>query len=32
MTTNGYKNPAEQFKQAYSLKALLWVKEEFIGL
>ena len=31
-TTLGYKNPQEQYKQAYSLKALMWLKEEFIGL
>jgi hypothetical protein len=32
ITTIGYQNPAEQYKQAYSLKALMWLKEEFIGL
>lgn len=32
ITTQGYKNPTEQYKQAYSLKALMWLKEEFIGL
>ena len=32
ITTNGYLNPSEQYKQAYSLKALMWLKEEFIGL
>ena len=32
LTTSGYKNPQEQCKQAYSLKALMWLKEEFIGL
>ena len=32
LTTIGYKNPSEQYKQAYSLKALMWLKEEFIGL
>jgi hypothetical protein len=32
ITTNGYHNPSEQYKQAYSLKALMWLKEEFIGL
>jgi hypothetical protein len=32
LTTKGYKNPQEQYKQAYSLKALMWLKDEFIGL
>ena len=32
MTTEGYQNPNEQYKQAYSLKALMWLREEFIGL
>ncbi len=32
LTTAGYHNPSEQYKQAYSLKALMWLKEEFIGL
>jgi hypothetical protein len=32
ITTQGYRSPAEQYKQAYSLKALMWLKEEFIGL
>jgi len=32
MTTQGYSNPSEQYKQAYSLKALMWLKEEFLGL
>lgn len=32
MTTQGYNNPKEQYKQAYSLKALMWLKDEFIGL
>lgn len=32
ITTHGYRNPQEQYKQAYSLKALMWLKEEFIGL
>ena len=32
LTTKGYSNPQEQYKQAYSLKALMWLKDEFIGL
>jgi hypothetical protein len=32
MTTQGYANQKEQYKQAYSLKALMWLKDEFIGL
>ena len=32
MTTQGYENQKEQYKQAYSLKALMWLKDEFIGL
>ena len=32
MTTQGYQNSKEQYKQAYSLKALMWLKDEFIGL
>lgn len=32
MTTEGYQNPNEQYKQAYSLKAVMWLREEFIGL
>ena len=32
LTTQGFKSPTEQYKQAYSLKALMWLKEEFIGM
>lgn len=31
-TTPGQRNQHDQYKQAYSLKALMWLKEEFIGL
>jgi hypothetical protein len=32
MTTQGYQDSNEQYKQAYSRKALMWLKDEFIGL
>ncbi len=32
LTTKGFKAQSEQYKQAYSLKALMWLKEEFIGM
>lgn len=32
LTTKGYTNSQDQFKQAYSLKALMWLKEELLGL
>lgn len=31
LATVGYSNPQEQYKQAYSLKALMWLKDELIG-
>ena len=31
LATIGYSNPQEQYKQAYSLKALMWLKDELIG-
>ena len=31
LATLGYSNPQEQYKQAYSLKALMWLKDELIG-
>lgn len=30
--TIGSATPADQYKQAYSLKALMWLREEAIGL
>jgi hypothetical protein len=32
LTVTTYVNPQEQYKQAYSLKALMWLRESFIGL
>ena len=32
LTVTSYINPSEQYKQAYSLKALMWLRESFVGL
>jgi hypothetical protein len=32
LTTQPNTDQAEQYKKAYSLKALMWLKDEFIGL
>lgn len=33
IVSEGYKsNPQQQYKQAYALKALMWMKEETLGI